>query len=214
MGVVRRTLTFISLGLLLALAGAVAAAGRPAASATSVISYGQSATISGPVPARFRSASRMQVLTIACGFTTFTRVAVFRMPAGGIYAYRTAPTLSTLYSMRAGDIEVQRRNVRVRPLVTVTKAGAGRFRADVTSAGGTTFGGKTIVFERARTAKGPWSRVSAPKLKHTSSPTALNAVGSATITARQPAGSFLRARFPATSARPCYDGAVSAAARA
>ena len=208
----RRTLTCVSLGLVLALLGAVTAAGRPAASATSVITYGQSVRISGTVPAKFRSAARMQVLTIACGFSTYTQVAVFRMPANGVYTYRAAPTLSTVYSMRAGDIEVLKRNVRVRPLVTVTKAG-GKFRADVTSAGGTTFGGKTIVFERARSAKGPWTQVSAPKLKHTSSPTALNAVGSATISARLPAGSLLRARFPAASARPCYDAATSATAR-
>ena len=209
----RRTLTCVSLGLLLALAGAAGAAGRPAASATSVITYGQSATISGTVPAKFRSAARMQVLTIACGFSTYTRVSVFRMPPSGRFSYRASPTLSTIYSMRAGDIEVLKRNIRVRPLVTVTKAGAGKFRADVTSAGGTTFGGKTIVFERASTSKGPWTRVAAPKLKHTSSPTALNAVGSATISARVAAGSLLRARFPAASARPCYDAAISPTAR-
>jgi hypothetical protein len=211
MGSMRRTLTLVSLGALLALAAAFTASARTDATATSVISYGQTVKIAGTVPATLRSASRMQVLTIACGFSTYTRVAQFRMPAGGRYSYTSAPTISTVYSMRAGDLEVQKRNVRVRPLVALTKVGA-RYRADVTSAGGTTFGGKTIVFERARSAKGPWTKVSAPKLKHTSSPTAINAVASATAP-RVAAGSFLRARFPAASARPCYDGAVSAAAR-
>jgi hypothetical protein len=207
----RRTLALVSAGLLLALSAALTASARTDATATSVISYGQTVKIAGTVPEKLRSASRMQVLTIACGFSTYTRVAVFRMPAGGRYTYSAAPTISTVYSMRAGDLEVLKRNVRVRPLVTLTKVGAA-YRADVTSAGGTTFGGKAIVFERARSAKGPWTRVSSPKLKHTSSPTAINAVASATAP-RVAAGSFLRARFPQTSSRPCYDAAASAAAR-
>jgi hypothetical protein len=207
----RRTFTLVSLALLLAFAGATTASARPAASATSVISYGKSLRLSGTVPVKLRSSARMQVLTIACGFTTYTRVAQFRMPANGRYSYSAAPTISTLYSIRASDLEVQRKNIRVRPLVTLTKVANGRYRVDVTSAGGTTFGGKTIVFERAAKARGPWTRVSSPKLKHTSSPTALNAVASATVSVRLPAKSFLRARFPAASARPCYDAAVSAA---
>jgi hypothetical protein len=208
----RRTLAMVSLGLLLALAAALTASARTDAAATSVISYGQTVKISGTVPEKFRNAARMQVLTIACGFSTYTRVAQFRMPAGGRYSYSAAPTISTVYSLRAGDLEVLQRNVRVRPLVALVKVGA-RYRVDVTSAGGTTFGGKAIVFERARSAKGPWTKVSAPKLKHTSSPTALNAVASATLAQRLPAGTYLRARFPQTSTRPCYDAATSAAAR-
>lgn len=207
----RRTLTAVSLGLLLALAAAFTASARPFAPATTVISYGQKVRMSGTVPAQLRGA-RMQVLTIACGFTTYTQVAQFKLPASGRYSYSATPTISTVYSIRATNLEVLKRNVRVRPLVALAKVGA-RYRVDVTSAGGTTFGGKAIVFERARSAKGPWTRVSAPKLKHTSSPTALNAVASATLAKRLPAGTYLRARFPQTSSRPCYDAAVSAAAR-
>ena len=207
-----RLLATLAAVSLLGLASATTAGSMPTATGTTHISYGASVRLTGTVPADRRQAPTMSVLTLACGFSTYTRVAQFKMPADGRYSYSATPTISTIYSMRAGDLEVSKRNVRVRPLVALVKAGA-RYRVDVTSAGGTTFGGKAIVFERARSAKGPWTKVSAPKLKHTSSPTALNAIASATLAQRLPAGTYLRARFPQTSTRPCYDAATSAAVR-
>lgn len=196
-----------------ALGAALTAHSQIGASGSQVIVYGGQIRLAGTIPANLRQTRVVRILSLSCGFSTYTRIAEFPMPASGAYTYRTAPTISTLYSVRAGDIEAAKLNVRVRPQVTLTKVSGGKFRADVTSAGGTTFGGKTILFERAKSAKGPWTRLSSPKLKHTSSPTALNAVASAS-SPRLAAGSFVRARFAPASARPCYDGGASAAARA
>lgn len=205
----QRLLLIALTGTVLALTVAIGAMSQLLATPAKVLTYGQEVRLAGTVPADRRSTGIVRILALSCGFSTYTRIAEFKMPATGAYSYRTAPTVSTLYSVRAGDLEVAALNVRVKPQLALTRLAATRFRADVTSAGGTTFGGKVIVFERARNRRGPWTKVAAPKVKHTSSPTALNAVGSATLTARLPKGTFVRARLAPASARPCYDGTVS-----
>lgn len=206
-----RFLALTLIGASLALSAAVTGHSQLSAATPKVITYGEQLRLTGTIPANRRQLGIVRIQSLSCGFSTYTTVAEFKMPASGVYSYRTAPTISTVYSVRAADLEVSTLNVRVRPQVAVTKLAGGKYRADVTSAGGTTFGGKAIVFERAKSARGRWTKLSAPKLKHTSSATAINAVASATISPRLPKGSFLRARFAAASARPCYNGTASAA---
>ena len=177
---------------------------------TRTITYGDQITLSGTVPAAERGKS-ISIMAQSCSFTGFAQVAQETATSNGSYSYRTGPTLATDYSVRTGDTEIFGLSVRVHPQLALVKVGPRRLRADVTTAGGTSLAGKPVVLEQARSSHGPWKPISSKAMRLTSSPTAMNAVSSATFVTSVPLPAYLRARLAPSSGAPCYLGAASPA---
>jgi len=202
------------------------AAAFPAAGATgkaSVVTYGGLVKLTGTVPAAHRG-KPVNLMAKPCGFTGFGLVTTLSVPDTGKYAHRFSPTISTQLSLRVGTTQIAAASIRVRPIVDLRRRGSGRYEVKVMTAGGTTLGGRRVVLQSAPSRRGPWKVVARAKsvpgagpqdaagaLKLTSPPTAMNAISSATITARVPRGRLIRAALAAKQAAPCYTGAVSSA---
>lgn len=189
------------------------AAAFPAAGATgkaSVITYGGLVKLTGTVPAAHRG-KPLNLMAKPCGFTGYGLVTTLTVPDTGKYVHRFSPTISTQLSLRVGTTQIAAASIRVRPIVDLKRRGSGRYEAAVMTAGGTTLGGRRVVLQSAPSRRGPWKVVARAKLKLTSSATAMNAISSATITARVPRGRLVRAALAAKQAAPCYTGAVSSA---
>ena len=177
---------------------------------TRAITYGDQITLSGTVPAAERGKS-ISIMAHSCSFNGFAQVAQELAASNGSYSYRTGPTLATDYSVRVGDIEIFGLSVRVHPQLALVKVGPRHLRVDVTTAGGTSLAGKPVVLEKAPSSRGPWKPLSSKAMRLTTTPTALNAVSSATFVTSVPLSTYLRARLAPRSGAPCYLGAASAA---
>jgi hypothetical protein len=177
---------------------------------TKTITYGDQITLSGTVPAAERGKS-IAIMAHSCSFKGFAQVAEQTAASNGSYSYRTSPTLATDYSVRVGDTEILGLSIRVHPLLALVKLGPRRLRVDVTTAGGTSLAGKPVVLEKAPSARGPWKPLSSKAMRLTTSPTAMNAVSSATFVTSVPLPAYLRARLAPSSGAPCYLGAASPA---
>ena len=141
-----------------------------------------------------------------CGKTAFTRVGAATTTAGGGWNFVVKPTINTVYQARWRTNDSSTVTVKVRPTIRLTRVGS-RFKARITAA--QAFTGKTIVFQRYRTAARRWATLKRVKLGASTTPTAGTLVTPANFRARIRKGWRLRVLLPQAQAGTCYLAAPS-----
>ena len=141
-----------------------------------------------------------------CGKTAFTRVGAATTTAGGGWNFVVKPTINTVYQARWRTNDSSTVTVKVRPTVRLTRVGS-RFKARITAA--QSFTGKTIVFQRLRTAVRRWVSIKRVTLGASTTPTAGTFVTPANFRASIRKGWRLRVILPQPQAGTCYLAAPS-----
>jgi hypothetical protein len=200
------------LTLLLIASGAAAASSTAAAPSVSLqikpsaITYGQEVVLRGRAP-HARAREQVTVLARMCSFSGAVPVRTLTTRRAGAFSFRVGPTLNTTYVVAWRKQSSRRVVVRVAPHVDVDSAGANRFRITVSAGGGASFAKKRALLQRRVGTK--WRTLRSARLALVSPPDALTSVSSATVTARVPRGTKLRAVLPLVSAKPCYRPGIS-----
>lgn len=202
---VRKLLVMSACAVVAALAAVPGVFGASAAKPT-VVEYGATVTLSGaPAAGSTKETSEAQLLSQPCGFTGYTQVASIPL-RNGKFVYNAGPTLSTTFRLVFNGEDLARTQVLVRPRVDLARSGA-VFTATVTSANGTSFGGKTVLLQMS--SKKTWKTVKRIRLRVTSRPDEIDSVAAGKTTARIPAGAAVRLSLPAGAAAPCYAAATT-----
>jgi plastocyanin len=141
-----------------------------------------------------------------CGKTAFTRVGAATTTTGGNWTFAVKPTINTTYQARWRTTDSATMVVKVRPAIRLTRVGS-RFKARITAA--QTFTGKTIVFQRYRTAVRRWATLKRVTLGASTTPTAGTFVTPANFRSRIRKGWRLRVLLPQAQAGTCYLAAPS-----
>ncbi len=141
-----------------------------------------------------------------CGKPAFTRVGAATTTAGGNWTLAVKPRINTTYQARWRTTDSSTVLVKVRPKVRLTRVGS-RFKARVTAA--QSFTGKTILFQRYRTAVRRWTTLKRVTLGAATTPTAGTFVTPANFRAGIRRGWRLRVFLPQTQAGTCYLAAPS-----
>ncbi len=141
-----------------------------------------------------------------CGKTAFTRVGAATTTAGGNWTFAVKPTINTTYQARWGRTDSSTVLVKVRPKIRLTRVGS-RFKARITAA--QSFTGKTIAFQRYRTAVRRWATIKRVTLAASTTPTAGTFVTPANFRASIRRGWRLRVLLPQAQAGTCYLAAPS-----
>jgi hypothetical protein len=151
--------------LLVAVFGAVVAAGQAAVSAAppgtltlkatpTTAAYGGSVTLSGTLSTQ-RVGQGITIAAQTCGTTAFKKAAAATTTTGGNFSTVVKPTINTVYRARQKNTTSPTVSVGVRPLLRLRKVSTGKFSIKLTSA--TSFVGKFATFQR-RTSTG-WKTV-------------------------------------------------------
>jgi plastocyanin len=141
-----------------------------------------------------------------CGKTAFTRVGAATTTSGGNWTLAVKPTINTTYQARWRTADSSTVIVKVRPRIRLTRVGS-RFKARVIAA--QSFTGKTILFQRYRTAVRRWVTLKRVTLGASTTPTAGTFVTPANFRARIRRGWRLRVLLPQAQAGTCYLAAPS-----
>lgn len=187
---------------------------RPGVSLTAappVVAYGQSATLSGLVSSG-ASGETVTIDAMACGKTTFTKVATATSAANGAWSSATKPALNTIYRASWKNTKSAQLTEKVAPVVTLKRVRAGRFSTTVTAA--QSFVGKYVVLQRYVRARRAWKtvkRVTLRKVKLGAAPTMVSSAG---FRARVVRRTQLRLLLTQTQAGTCYAPARSRTIRA
>jgi hypothetical protein len=194
--------------LVLAALAAPAATARTAATTLAVapatIEYGKGGVLLSGVVASKRAGEEVTILSQPCRFTELSAIATVRSSAGGAFRFRVQPMLNTTFRVRAEGAVSRAVNVRVRPVVTLQRLRAGRYRVVVSTTNPVFLNGRPVLLQRA-SSKG-WVTVKRALLAKASPETAITVLSAATISVKTTGK--LRALVPATSGS-CYLGASS-----
>lgn len=192
---------------------------KPAAATVSItaaptsLAYGKGATIVGEVSSKGRGAS-VEILAQKCIASTVDVVAKVRSKKGGGFTYHTRPGIATTYHARyvapSGTVLSSIVQVHVAPIVTLKRAGGGKYTASVIA--GRPLVGKAITFQRFLRKQGRWitSKTVVLSNQHAAStPLKKSVVSSATFVKRFPKGTKVRALIRTLQVVPCYSTAWS-----
>jgi plastocyanin len=153
-----------------------------------------------------QAGERVTVSAQECGKTSFTRLNDVTTSTGGSWTFTVKPTIKTVYRARWRTTDSAAVTVNVRPVVRLSRRG-GRFTARVTAA--QAFTGKTLVFQRYRSAVRRWATIKRVTLGAATAPTAGTFVTSARFRSRVRKGWRLRVLLPQPQAGTCYLAAAS-----
>ena len=141
-----------------------------------------------------------------CGKTSFTRLGSANTAASGNWTFTVRPRINTAYQARWRTNESSAVTVKVRPAIRLTRVGR-RFTARVTAA--QSFTGKTIAFQRYRSAVRRWATLKRVRLGASTTPTAGTFVTTAKFRSPIRRGWRLRVLLPQAQAGTCYLAAPS-----
>jgi hypothetical protein len=173
---------------------------------TPVIDFGKRLTLSGAV--KTPAGQLVQLLAQTCGFSAPRIVAETKTGKNGTFSFRVEPTRNVVYRARYATLVSTTQLVRVRPLVELRRSSGSSFSINVSVGGGMFFSSKAEL-QRYDAARKTWRRLAVGTLRASSSPTALVAVSSATVTTQVPAGSKVRATVGRAAIGKCYEPASS-----
>ena len=192
---------------------------KPAAATVSIaatpttLAYGKGATIVGEVSSK-NPGTKVEILAQKCIASTIDVIAKVTSKKGGAFAYHTRPGIATTYHARyvapSGTIISSIVQVHVAPIVSLKRAGTGKFTASVVA--GRPLVGKAITFQRFLRKQGRWitSKTVVLSNQHTAStPLHKSVVSSATFVKRLPKGTKVRALLRSLQVVPCYSTAWS-----
>ena len=194
--------------LVLAALAAPAATARTAATTLAVapttIEFGKGGVLLSGVLASKRAGVEVAVLSQPCRFTEPSAIATVRSTTGGAFRFRVQPMLNTTFRVRAEGTVSRAVNVRVRPVVTLQRLRAGRYRVVVSTTNPVFLDGRPVLLQRA-SGKG-WVTIKRALLAKASPETAITVLSAATIAVKTTGK--LRAFVPSTPGS-CYLGASS-----
>lgn len=155
----------------------------------------------------------VSIVSKPCGYSQKTTVFAVPVRAGGAFSFAAEPMLNTTFSVAADTKQSQDFKLTVQPQVALVAGpiGTKRFRVDVTTTGGLTLDGGTLLIQQhAPKAGGAWAPLLTTKLKDHSIPAAMTSVASAVFTATdlQEHG-VVRAVLPRAGSGPCYEPTIS-----
>jgi plastocyanin len=162
-------------------------------------------TLSGVVSSQAAGES-VTINAQECGKTSFTRLGTATTTASGNWTFTVRPRINTIYQSRWRTNESSAVTLKVRPAIRLTRTG-GRFTARVTAA--QSFTGKTLAFQRYRTAVRRWATLKRVTLGASTTPTAGTFVTTAKFRSRIRPGWRLRVLLPQAQAGTCYLAAPS-----
>ena len=162
-------------------------------------------TLSGIVSSQ-AAGENVSISAQECGKTSFTRVGSANTAASGNWTFTVRPKINTVYQARWRTNESSAVTIKVRPAIRLTRVGR-RFTARVTAA--QSFTGKTIAFQRYRTAVRRWGTLKRVRLGASTTPTAGTFVTTARFRSLIRRGWRLRVLLPQTQAGTCYLAAPS-----
>lgn len=177
------------------------------AAAPSVVAYGRTAVIQGTV-AGGRAGASVRILKHGCYDVASRTVAATTTGPGGRWRARVRPMSRTVYHAMVATERSSPLVVRVRPKVTLTKVGRGRFQARVLAPH--SLEGEPVVLERFTGRR--WARVRVAVVRRIAKQGSVFVSGT-TFSARNTAGRRLRLVFPHEGNFACYATATSRAIR-
>ncbi len=202
--------TAIAVGCAAAIAAAAAAAPPTLKVSPRVVAFGKNLVLTGTA-ARAHKGDTVHLLSQPCGFTAPAETQQAKTTAKGAFRFSFQPAITTVFRVTWANNTSRRVRVVVRPLVQLRRVASGRFSVDVSAGAGSFFTGKKILVQRAVGRK--WVTAGKAVLKKNSSNTTITAVSSASVTARVPGRSRVRAFLSAAAAAPCYGGSASSVVR-
>lgn len=202
----RQLIPLTALFLTLAAAATAAPSAGPTLKATpATIEYGKGEIVLSGVVAGKRAGEEVTILSQACRFTEPAPIATVKTKAGGAFTFRVQPMLNTSFRARTDAGTSAAVRIGVKPIVSVRRIRANRFRIEIQTTNPVFLDGRTAVLQRKVGAR--WVVVKSVKLVKASPETAITVLSAATFTAT--ATGVVRAVLPAAQAG-CYLGAVSA----
>jgi plastocyanin len=185
--------------------------GLSIASTPALVNYGGASTVSGSISSG-ASGETVTLDAMACGKTTFARVASVRTAANGAWSTPAKPALNTVYQATWRNNKSAQVTAKVAPAVVLKRLRAKHFSARVTAA--QSFVGKYVVLQRFATKRHAWvtvKRVVLRNVKAGTPPTMVSSAGFRTGVARR---TRLRLVLTQAQAGACYAPARSARVRA
>jgi plastocyanin len=173
-------------------------------SARTTSAYSAPLTLSGVISNQQASQS-ITVESQDCGKTTPTRLGTATTTTGGRWTFTVRPTINTVYQAHWRTSDSAKLAVKVSPKLRLTRSGR-RFTAQATAAQSLT--GKTVVFQRYRSATRRWATVKRVRLGAAATPTAGTFVASARFRSAV-RHARVRVLLPQAQAGACYAAATS-----
>lgn len=156
---------------------------------------------------------QVSILSKPCGYSQKTTVFNVPVRKGGTFSFAAQPMLNTTFSVRAGKAASHDFTVTVQPQLELVAGPVGtkKFRVDVTTTGGLTLDGATLVIQQhAPKAGGAWTQLLTTKVHDRSIPAAMTSLGSAVFTATDlQAHGVVRAVLPRSGSGACYEPTIS-----
>lgn len=196
----------LSVLVALSLAALATAARRPGPGVTikaapRVVVFGRTTTLSGNVSTR-RINERLALLAQPCGQTAFRQLTTTFTASGGRWTVGTPPLVRTAYQARFRRGTSATVTVGVRPSVTLTRLGIGRFRVRVRAAH--SFAGKVAIFQRYRTSVRRWVRTRRVRLADEGTGVGPTVISSAEFSSRLPSRTRVRVLLGQRQVGACY----------
>jgi hypothetical protein len=169
-----------------------------------IVTYGSQTTLSGTVTSQ-QTGPKVTVMSESCGTTSFKTLTSVTAATGGAWSTVIQPAMRTAYQAKSKNATSPTVTVQVRPMVTLAKVGAHRFRARVLAA--ESFAGRIALFQRQGAVR--WVTVKSVALRQLGTATSGTIVSGKTFRSGVRKGKVMRILLTQRQAGACYLRGIS-----
>ena len=159
-----------------------------------------------------KAGETVDVQALACGTTAPQKVATVQTTTGGAYSFSVAPLKNTVYTTQLRKATSPSSNVRVRPLMKLTRVAAHKYSLRV--AAGESLAGKYAGLQRYNSVTKRWVAVKVIPLKASTSGVAPAVVAVASFRSTVKTGLRIRTTMAQAQVGTCYAAGLSNTIRA